>query len=71
MGFTNTALLDEKIKKSGKKIAHLAEACGLSRQGFDNCRYNKAYFKTKHIAILRNELNIVDLEESEAIFFAH
>lgn len=67
---TNTKLLDEKIKQSGKKIGYLAERVGLSLGGFFNCRTNRAEFKASQIEILCNELNITDLKEKQAIFFA-
>ena len=67
---TNTELLDAKITESGKKNNYLAKKCGLSRQGFHNCKVNKAEFKTSHIDILCDELNITSLREKEAIFFA-
>ena len=68
---TNTELLDELIVESGKKVSYLAEKCGLSRQGFDNCRKNKAYFNSKHIKILCFELNVESLQQREAVFFAY
>ena len=68
---TNTALLNQYIEASGKKIAHLAEKCGLSRQGFDNCRNNKAQFNATQIWVLCKELNITKLTEKERVFFAH
>lgn len=67
---TNTALLEEKIKASGKKISYLAEMCGLSYAGFRNCVINKAEWKTSQIKILCKELGITALKEKEAIFFA-
>lgn len=66
----NTELLEDKIKKSGKKITYLAEKCGLSYAGFRNCVTNKAEFKSSHIDILCEELNITSLREKETIFFA-
>lgn len=66
---TNTELLEEKIKKSGKKITHLAEKVGLSYAGFRNCVTNKSEFKATHIDILCKELSI-DLKEMKTIFFA-
>jgi hypothetical protein len=66
---TNTELLEDKIKKSGKKITYLAEKVGLSYAGFRNCVTNKAEFKATHIDILCNELSI-DLKEMKTIFFA-
>lgn len=67
---TNTELLERKIAESGKKKGHLAEKCGLSRTGFNNCIKNKAEFKTRQVKILCYELNITDLAEKEAIFYA-
>ena len=67
---TNKALLEEKIKESGKKKKYLAEKCGLSMQGFRNCLNNKAEFKTGQIQILCAELGITKLTEKEAIFYA-
>lgn len=66
---TNTELLEKKFKESGKKIAYLAEKCGLSYAGFRNCVTNKAEFKATHIDILCKELDI-DLKEMKQIFFA-
>lgn len=67
---TNTELLENKIQKSGKKKTYLAEKLGLSLQGFRNCCKNVAEFKTGHIQVLCEELDISTLEEKEAIFFA-
>ena len=68
---TNTVLLNQLIEASGKKIGYLADKCGLSRQGFDNCRNNKAQFNAHHIKILCIELNITKLTDKERVFFAH
>lgn len=67
---TNTELLEQKISESGKKKGYLAGKCGLSRTGFNNCVRNRAEFKTSHVKILCYELNITDLAEKEAIFYA-
>lgn len=67
---TNTELLEKKIAESGKKKGYLADKCGLSRTGLSNCMKNKAEFKTRHVKILCCELNIFDLAEKEAIFYA-
>lgn len=66
---TDTELLEEKIKESGKKVTYLAEKCGLSYAGFRNCVTNKAEFKATHIGILCRELGI-DLKGMRRIFFA-
>jgi hypothetical protein len=67
---TNTDLLEQKIRESGKKKKHLAEKCGLTRAGFRNCLTNKAEFKASQIDVLCEELNITSLKEKESIFFA-
>ena len=67
---TNTKLLEDKIKRSGKKISYLAEKCGLSYAGFRNCVINKAEFKASQIEILCKELEITSLKDKQAIFFA-
>lgn len=66
----NTALLEDKIKASGKKKSYLAQKVGLSSTGFRNCVINKAEFKSRQIDILCDELGINSLREKEAIFFA-
>ena len=67
---TNEALLEEKIKISGKKKSYLAQKCGLSRAGFRNCIINKTEFKTSQVDILCDELGVTTLREKEIIFFA-
>lgn len=66
----NTKLLEDKIKKSGKKKSFLAQKVGLSSAGFRNCIKNKAEFKSSQIDILCEELGITSLREKESIFFA-
>jgi hypothetical protein len=69
LNMTNTELLEQKIKESGKKISYLADKVGLSYAGLRNCVTNKAEFKAKHIDILCKELSI-DLKEMKTTFFA-
>lgn len=66
---TNTELLEQKIKESGKKVSYLAEKVGLSYAGFRNCVINKSEFKARQIDVLCKELGI-DLKEMKRIFFA-
>ena len=66
----NTALLEQAIKNSGLKKNFLAEKVGLSPAGFCNCLNNRAEFRASQINILCELLNITDLAEKEAIFFA-
>ena len=67
---TNTKLLEQLIEESGLKKKYLAEKIGLTPAGFRNCITNKAEFRASHIAILCEELGIVEPEQKEAIFFA-
>lgn len=67
---TNVALLEEKIKASGKKKSYLAKRLNISRAGFRNLCAGKSEFRTGQVQILCEELNITDAEEKEAIFFA-
>lgn len=67
---TNTELLEEKIKKSGKKKAHLAAKCGMTPTTFGLYLQGKYEFRTSHVNSLCEELNINDLHEKDAIFFA-
>ena len=67
---TNTKLLEDKIRKSGKKKSYLAERLGLSGAGFRNCMINKTEFRASHVRILCEELHINSMEELKQIFFA-
>ena len=66
---TNTALLNEAIKESGKKKIYLAERIGVSKQQFNNLCNNRAQFKAEQIQILCEELGI-NLTRMKVIFFA-
>ena len=67
---TDTARLNDAIKKKGLKKGYLAERIGLTRQGFSNCLNNRAEFKASQIQTLCEELDIKDPAERTAIFFA-
>lgn len=67
---TNTELLEDWIKRSGKKKKFLAEKIGLSYAGFRNCCINAAEFTTSQVAILCDELGISKLTDKEAVFYA-
>lgn len=67
---TNVALLDEKIKASGKKKSYLAEKIGMSRASFRSYCQGKKEFRTNQVQTLCEELGITDIAEKEAIFFA-
>ena len=67
---TNTALLEEKIRKSGLKKSYIAKAIGLSPYGLTLKIQNSNEFKASEIEKLCLLLGIDDLEERSAIFFA-
>ena len=67
---TNTKLLEDRIKQSGKKKKYLAAKCGLSYAGLRNCILNRAEFRASHIQVLCDELGITNAKDKEAIFFA-
>lgn len=66
---TNTAMLEDYIKKSGYKKAFLADAIGNSRQGFALKCNNKSEFRASEIDTLCKLLNIT-VKDRMAIFFA-
>ena len=66
----DTLLLDEEIKKSGKKKTYLAKRMNISVQGL-RLKIKNAYpFNTDEVAILCDELGIRKLTDKERIFFA-
>ena len=67
---TNTALLEEKIAKSGLKKSYIAKAIGLSGYGLALKIQNVHEFKASEIEKMCILLGIDDLEERCAIFFA-
>lgn len=67
---TNTALLEEKITKSGLKKSYIAKAMGLSSYGLALKIRNTHEFKASEIEKMCILLGIDDLEERCAIFFA-
>lgn len=67
---TDTALLKDRIQKSGYKIGFLAEQMGLSRQGLYHKINDKHEFTTSEVQRLCELLGIDSLEERSEIFFA-
>lgn len=66
----NTALLEDAIRRSGKKKRYLADKVGCTYQSLRQ-RCNNIYdFKSSDIEVLCEELGITDLNEKERIFFA-
>ena len=68
---TNTALLKEKIEKTGLKISFIADFVGVSRQLLWKKINNKTTFDQFEIEKMCNVLKIDSLDEKEAIFFAN
>lgn len=66
---TNTALLEDYIKKSGYKKMFIAQALGVSRYSFQLKCLNKSEFKASEIDILCKLLHI-NVKDRMAIFFA-
>ena len=67
---TNTALLEEKIVKSGLKKSYIAKEIGLSLYGLTLKIRNINEFKASEIEKMCILLGIDNLEERCAIFFA-
>lgn len=67
---TDSNLLIEKIKDSGLKLGFIAEKLNISYHWLRKKINSDTPFKAYEIKILCDLLNISDLEEKEAIFFA-
>lgn len=65
----NGVLLAEKIEANEMSKSDIAEALGLTRQGFYNKINGKREFKGSEIKKLSNLLNLSETEKN-AIFFA-
>lgn len=64
----NYELLNEKIKASGLKLYAIADACGLTRQGFHNKISGEREFSHSEIVALCDVLRLTP-KEREKIFF--
>lgn len=67
---TNTILLEELIKRSGKKKGHLAEKAGMSLAWFRACSMNQGEFRESQMHAIAVELGIEDPALFMAVFFA-
>ena len=67
---TDTALLKERIARSGLKLGFIAQSMGLSRMGLYNKVNNRRPFNQYEIEALCKLLRIRSFQEKEAIFFA-
>jgi hypothetical protein len=67
---TDTALLEQRIAKSGLKKSYIAKEMGLSPYGLTLKIRNLNEFKASEIEKLCILLGITDIKERCAIFFA-
>ena len=65
----DTLLLEETIKKSGKKKTYLANKLGMSVQNLRLKINGESDFWTNEVTILCQELGITRLSDKEKIFF--
>ena len=65
----DTQLLEEEIKRSGKKKTYLAEKCNCSLQALRLKIQGKYDFSTTQLDVLCTELGITSLTKKEKIFF--
>lgn len=65
----DTQLLEESIKKSGKKKTYLADKLGMSVQNLRLKINGESDFWTNEVTILCQELGITRLSDKEKIFF--
>jgi len=63
----DTALLDEYIEKSGRKLGYIIEKLGISRQAFDRKRRSVTPFRVAEVYVLCDVLDIPP-EDKEKIF---
>lgn len=68
---TNTELLEKKIKDSGLKRGFIAKKLGRSYKWLKRKIEGEVAFTAGEIQILCDVLNITDLHEKDAIFFAN
>lgn len=68
---TNVELLEEKIQQSGLKKVFIAEKLGVTPNTLTSLLNNKAEFKASQIVDMCRVLNIKDVAEVKAIFFAN
>lgn len=66
---TNTALLKEKLRKSGLRLRYVAEQMGITYQALHNKIENKTEFRQDEIRKLQNIL-VLTHEDMLLIFFS-
>lgn len=67
---TNTDLLNDKIRASGRKRGYIAEHLGISVYALAKKIKNETEFKPSEIVSLCDVLGITSIKEKELIFFA-
>lgn len=65
----DTQLLEEEIKRSGKRKSFLAEKCNCSIQALRLKIQGEYDFTTTQVDVLCTELGITSLTKKEKIFF--
>lgn len=65
----DTQLLEEEIKRSGKRKSFLADRCNCSIQSLRLKILGKYDFSSTQIDVLCTELGITSLAKKEKIFF--
>lgn len=65
----NTAMLIDRIERSGKSKSEIAELLGITRQGLYNKLNGEREFKSSEIRIISGLLSLT-AEERDLIFFA-
>lgn len=66
---TNTELLEQKIKDSGRSKKWIAENLGITYAGLHKKINNITEFKAFEVKMICEMLGITDYEERERIFF--
>lgn len=67
---TDTKRLKELINSKGLKLKYIADRLGISSYSLQKKINNITEFKTTEVMLLCEILNISDLREKEAIFYA-
>lgn len=67
---TDTVKLKELINSKGLKLKYIADRLGISAYSLQKKINNVTEFKTTEIMALCEILEITDLQEKEAIFYA-
>ena len=67
---TNTALLEDKIERSGLKKSYIAKSLGINQKTLKSKITGRTQFKESEMNAIWKLLGITDPAEKIAIFFA-